>query len=348
MNEDYHDKTEEPTPKRLADARKKGFVAKSNDLAISLLLLTTMLIFFFYGPSMYEKLEILALTIITNLNSKEFTLETVSLGLSYGIKEFIWILLPLFVSVVFFAILFQVLQTQFMVSSYPLKPKWKKLNIFNPENYHKNFGSQAFVKMGFGLLRLNLVLVVTWSVTSLFAREVFSVGKDTAQAIIALMGDMIIWVGIGCSISYIVVGIFDYFFQHWYFNRQMRMSRREIKDEIKQTEGDLLVKNRIKHEMRSFSAMNYEELIEHADILITERARYVVALVYDIKKMRAPVCLFKAAGKRGALMRSIAEKKGVLVVENPILAQSLFQSLSPGDQISPEFFHQVAETLAKI
>lgn len=348
MPEDYHDKTEEPTPKRLADARKKGFVAKSNDLAVSLLLLMTMLVFFFFGGHMYDKLELLVLTILTNLNTSDFSIENVSLGLSYGIKELLWFFLPLFGAVTFFAVLFQALQTQFMVSTYPLRPKWKKLNLFDPENYKKHFGFPALVKLAFGLFRLNLVLVVSWSVTSLFAKEVFSIGKDTAPAVALLVGSIILWVGIGCAISYIGVGILDYLYQHWYFNRQMRMSRREIKDEIKQTEGDLVVKNRIKQEMRSFSETNYNELMEHVDLLITEKARYVVALVYDSKKMSAPICLIKGAGKRGALMRSIAEKQGIPVVENPTLAYSLFQNLSAGDPIPSEFFHQVAETLAKI
>lgn len=348
VNEDFHDKTEEPTPKRLADARKKGYVAKSNDLAISLLLLTTMLVFLFLGASMYDDLEELVVTILTNLNNQDFSLERISLGMSYGIKQLLWLFLPLFSSILFFGILFQALQTRFMISSFPLKPKWNKINIFNPENYRKNFGAPALVKMGFSLIRLNLVLIVSWSVTALYAREVFSIGKDTAPAIAILVGYVSIWVGIGCALSYIGVGIFDYLYQRWYFNRQMRMSRREIKDELKQTEGDLLVKNRIKSEMRSFSEVNYAELLEHADILITERARYVVALAYDFSRMGAPICLIKGAGKRGALMRSIAEKRGVPVVENPQLAQSLFQTLSVGDQIPPQYFNQVAETLAKI
>lgn len=348
MAEDFHDKTEQPTPKKLADARKKGLVAKSNDVTIAFMLLGTMLIFFFFSAYMYHQLEYLCFSILNNLNYRYASLDILSWHLKQGLNHFFWMLFPLLAGCIFIAFAANIIQVGVIYSLDPLKPRWKKLNFFNLSNYERNFGLPAWVRLIFGLLRLNLVLALSYLVMSHNALYTFSMWKGTPRDILLFIFHETLTLGTACSISYILTGVLDYLFQRWRFYRQMRMSVREIKEEIKQLEGDSSIKSKIRSIMRGLAETSLMHVVPKADVVVAQGERFVVAIQYDPEHMKAPLCVCKGSFKRGAQIRRLAANHGVPIVENPYLAESMYRLVESGIPISPAFYHQVADVLAKI
>src|SRR5262249_32304712 len=150
------EKTEEPTQKKLADARKKGFVAKSQDLTISIMLLLSMILLSFISGYMFDKLAWLCKGILQHLNIEIVGIPFVTGWVRWGIVQIVWIIFPLFACVVILALLCNLLQTGFIFSSYPLIPKWYKLNLFHHANYVNNFSYHALIRLSFGIVRVLL------------------------------------------------------------------------------------------------------------------------------------------------------------------------------------------------
>ncbi len=345
MAEDFHSKTEEPTPKKLADARKKGFVAKSNELIMALMLLGGVAIFFFFGPYMMDNLKLMFVQILINMDLQFAEISLISWYINHGLYELIKILLPLLFGTVFMAILFNVVQTGLLFTLYPLKPKLKKLNFFDPSNYEKNFGLPAMMRMVFGLTRLQAVVIISWFVIAIDGLVVFSYGKATPKEISALIYQKGLIQGIACSIAYLGVGILDYFFQKWRFMREMKMTRREVKDELKQLEGDQNLKIKIRTMMRNYAEVSRIADMPQADVVIADEMKFAVAIAYDPKIMRAPICICKGSRRRGAAILEAARKYGIPVVKNSALAQSIFLAIDNGNYISPDHYHAVANIL---
>jgi flagellar biosynthesis protein FlhB len=348
MAEDFHDKTEEPTPKKLADARTKGYVAKSQDLITSLHLIMCILVFFFFAGFMFRKIAALNAAVFLNLNFNFADLNILKSMVNAGLLEMLHTLLPLFVVVIVISFVMNILQTGFIFSSYPLTPKWNKLNIFNTNNYEHNFGSPAIVRLGFGITRLQIVLLLSWLVPSQEAFHIFSLGKGTAQDMLVYIKKIAILVSLGIAVGYLFIAVGDFFYQKWAFNRKMRMSKREVKDELKQTEGDVNIKIKIRSSMRAKAQANAINQLPKADLLITDGSIYAVALAYKHNKMPVPLCLCKGAQSRAAVIKELALGYSIPILDNPSLARKLFREVDSGSYITPEFYKDVASALAQV
>lgn len=346
MAEDYHDKTEEPTPKRLADAHKKGYAAKSQDLITSLHLIVCILVFFFLANFMFYKLASFLTIIFRNLNFNYVDLDLVKLFMNIGLLQILYLLLPLFAVVFIISLAMNLLQTGFIFSGYPLIPKWNKLNIFNTSNYEHNFGSPAFVKLCFGLVRLQIVLLLCWLITSQEAFHIFSLGKGTVKELVDFIQKEGVLVSLGIAVGYLFVAIGDFFYQKWAFNRKMRMSKREVKDELKQMEGDVNIKLKIRSSMRAKAQANAINQLPHADLLITDGVLHAVALAYQPDKMPIPFCLLKGSKGRAEALKDLAHRYAIPIIENPPLARKLFREIESGSYITPDFYSEVATAFA--
>lgn len=346
MAEDFQEKTEEPTQKKLADARKKGFVAKSQDLTISIMLLLTMVILFFISGFMFNKLAWVCKGILLHLNIDISEIPFVTAWGRWGIVQVIWIVFPLFASVIILGVLCNLLQTGFIFSTYPLVPKWHKLNIFHHANYVNNFSYHALIRLSFGMARVMVVTVFSFTVIGYDMYSIYSMMNGTPYEVLAFILREAVIVGLSLSIGYLVVAIGDLMYQKWRFNNEMKMSRRELKDEFKQTEGDVKVKNKIREMMQSSVQPYLQKIIPFADVVVIDPfGEFAVALSYKEKKMRAPLCLARGTGKKAQFIRTLAEKHKVFIVENLNLAQSLFRTTQVDALISPEFYFRVAELL---
>lgn len=346
MAEDFQEKTEEPTKKKLSDARKKGFVAKSQDLTISVMLLMTMVVLYFTSGFMFDRLTWICRGILLHLSVDFGEISFVSAWARWGVLQITWIIFPLILSVVFIGILCNLLQTGFIFSTYPLVPKWKKLNMFDPHNYINNFSYHALIRLCFGLARVMVVTVFSFAVIGADMFTIYAIMNKTPFDLLMFVHREAVLVGSSLAIGYLVVAAADLMYQKWRFNKEMKMSRRELKDEFKQTEGDLKVKNKIKEMMQSTVQPYLQKIVPLADVVVTDPfGHFAIALSYRENKMRAPICLAKGTGKKAILILSIAKKHKVFIVENFNLAQSLYRATQVDGLISPEFYFRVAELL---
>lgn len=345
MPEDFHEKTEEPTPKKLADARTKGYVAKSQDLITSIHLILCILVFFFFSGFMFNQLAAISRLIFLNLNFNFTDMVIVETAARLGLAQIAYILLPLFSIVVIVGVSMNILQTGFILSSYPIVPKWSKINIFNPSNYEHNFGAPAFVRLGLGFVRLQIVLAFCLLITGQEAFHIFNLGKGTVDHLITFIKDESVLVSMGIAVGYLFVSIADFFYQKWFFHRKMRMSKREVKDELKQVEGDINVKYKIRSTMRARAQANAINQVNQANILIADGSMYAVALKYKKGVTPVPVCLCKGVHSRAVVIRDLAMRYAIPIIENPTLARKLFREIESGCYITANFYQEVAASL---
>lgn len=347
MAEEYEDKTEEPTPKRLADAKKKGIVAKSQDLTIALMLMCSMVVLYFFSGYMYRHLSELSIGILSNLHFDYFNPDYIAQLFNWGIWQIGIIVAPALLSALAFALLFNLIQTGFVFSSYPLSPKWNKLNVFDSKNYERNFSWQTVFRLGLSLLRINLLVVINIGLMCLDVAHLRTMSNGSVYEILKYIFIVTLIPGFAISATFIVIAAADYMYQRWRYRREMRMSRREVRDEMKMLEGDLHVRSKIRAMMRSFATLPLPTLVSHADLLVADGGHIAVALQYEHGKMEVPIVIYKGKGGVALEMRALAGKCKVPIVENSPLAQALFRGVGREQSIRPEHYLQVATALAQ-
>lgn len=348
MADDFQDKTEDASSKKLADARKKGQVAKSQDLNAAVMLTAGMALLFTCSSYMFSFLSEIMVAIFTHLTEPIDSMEAVIYWFKAGVWYTVLLALPLFTGLVVAAFLTNVFQVQFLFSMEPLKPKWKNINVFDPSLYKKFFNLQALVRLLFGLCKLTVIgFVCYWVIGSSL--------EEASQMMYAEAIDILIFVAwqsfiIGILIAFILLflGVAEYAYQKWKFAQDMKMSKQEVKDERKQMEGDIHLKSKMRSMMHSMAQTRMKDNVPHADVVVANPIHYAIAIKYDGDTMAAPICVAKGARKMALVIREIAEGCGVPIVENPPLAQGLYRVVDVGDWIPAEFYHSVAEVLAYV
>lgn len=346
--EDFLEKTEQPTAKKLADARKKGNVAKSQDLTMSLVLLINMVVMLFFSKFMYFHLRNIFIAVFSNLNFVFDDPDIVTYWLRAGLTEIFIILSPMFIGVFVTAILVNLLQVGFIFSFYPLSPKWNKLNVFSGTNYKKYFSLQMVMKQLFGQLRFFIVVVASWTIVGKDMYEVYHLTLGSPKHILFFIFNKSIQIGFFLAIAFLIIAGFDFVYQKWKFLQEMKMTRREIKDELKFLEGNFLMKSKIRSLMHKLIRNRIEIYVPKASVIITEATNaQVVALIYEPEKMIAPLCIAKGSRKKALEIIDIALKNHVPIIENSQLAKTLFLEIEVGETISKTLYFDVATVLAQ-
>jgi flagellar biosynthetic protein FlhB len=238
-------------------------------------------------------------------------------------------------------------QVGFMFSPKAFSPKWEKLNPFTGIK-RVMFSTHSAIEMGKGMLKIAVVGFITYFIVdkvivdsiSLVDSDVMSI----AQFMVSAMAEIVIKVGF---IFFSIAG-FDYLYQRFEFEKNLRMTKQEVKDEYKMSEGDPQIKGRIKTIQRQIAYKRMMTDVPKADVVVTNPTHFAVALKYDTKKMSAPTVVAKGADLIALKIKEIAKTHGVPIVEDKPLAQALFKSVSIGDQIPEKLFQAVAQILAYI
>ena len=348
MADDFQEKTEEATPKKLQDARKKGQVARSQDFTTSFVLFVGMTVLAFTGNFIFERVRRLSEAIFTHLDLSYGTLEDVAFWGERAIQFIFVTLFPMFVGVLIAALSVNVLQVGFLISTEPLTPKGKNLNIFNPSNYKKFFNVQALMRLVMGLSKIAVVGVVCYFV-------ILGSLNDLSRLMMGEVDDMfyfLVWygflIGFLTAVILIVLGIIDFIYQRWKFSNDQKMSKQDIKDEHKQAEGDAQIKGRMRSMMQSFSQSRMKERVPESDVVIANPIHSAIAIKYDPEKIAAPFVVAKGARKMALIIKDLAKEHNVPIVENPPLAQALYKAVEVGTVIPPQFYHAIAEVLAYV
>ena len=346
------EKTEEPTSKKLTDARNDGKVAKSKELdnAVGLLLLFVLLqvMMSYVGNGLIGLFDAFygRISEFVSLNKSGITGRAVSQILQKAIIEMILIVLPFFAVGFLAMVAINILQVKWKVTTKPLKPHVGK---FNPINGMKRlFSKDALIELIKSLAKIILISWVAYSSIKDNSRNLLLLYDMSLMQAVMLTGSVVINTGMKISMAYFVIAILDYIYQKWKFKDDLKMTKQEVKDEYKNTEGDPQIKGKQRQRMREASQRRMMQDVPNADVVITNPTHYAVALKYDAQKAEAPIVLAKGTDYLALQIKEKAKEAKVEIVENKPLARMLYANVEIGEEIPPELYQTVAEILAAV
>ena len=349
----FSDKTEEPTAKKISETRKKGSVARSQELSMAIELLVLFIALKAFGKWAVGKLlEIYrwslssALPDYINSERRIPTVASMSTLLSDVYKQMLVVMIPFMAAGFLSALLGTGLQFSFKVSTEPLKPK---LDKFNPVNgFKRMFSKQALVNLLISIAKIAIIFFVAYSVIKGHMNEIFILYELDLMQAVSLVVNLVMDVGIRISVVYVILGFLDFFYQKRKFKNDIKMTKQEVKDEYKDTEGDPEIKGRQRQKMREVSQRRMMQQVPKADVVITNPTHIAVAIQYDSEHSEAPRVTAKGEELVAQRIKEVARENNVDIVENKPLARALYTTVDIGAEIPPELYQAVAEVLAVI
>ena len=346
------EKTEDATPKKLDDARKEGQVAKSKELgnAFSLFALFISLKVFvgYVGTKFIECFSFIYNKIpdLIKMPEGEVAILEVRKLFITTLLRILQITLPFFALAVILAFIVSIIQVGWKPTSKPLQPKGSKINPIN--GFKRMFSKEKLVDLFTSIVKIALITFLAWGTIKTQFPLLFRLYDMTLMSAIQSIGDVVISMGIKISFAYLVLGIIDFGYQKWKFKEDMKMTKQEVKDEMKDSEGDPQIKGQQKARMREASRRRMMQQVPQADVVITNPTHFAVALKYDPESFDAPYLVAKGEDFLAARIKDIARENGVEIVENKPLARMIYYNVDLGTPIPPELYHAVADILAAV
>jgi flagellar biosynthetic protein FlhB len=338
-------KTEEATERRKQEARKKGQVAKSMELNSVVVLFAMFLFLNFAGGWLYYEISAY---LKNNLAPPSLTMELTESNLGHMLLQhlifFLRIFLPIGLSAIVIAVGINYLQVGPLFTTEPLRPKFSKLNPIN--GFKRVFSTQGLVDLVKSCLKLVIVLYFAYSTIK---SRIFLLVDTTKLGV--LQTGVIVWtivfqVALKVCTFLLILAILDYVYQRWQLRKNLRMTKKEVRDEYKQIEGNPLIKNKIRQRQREIAQRRMMQEVPKADVVITNPTHLAIALKYEPGRMAAPSVIAKGEGYIAQKIREIAQANGVVLVENKPLAQAIYKTVDIGEVIPEKLYQAVAEVLA--
>ena len=342
------EKTEKATPKKRRDARKKGQVLKSAEVNTAVLTVSMFIVLFAVGGWMVGNLSGLLTYFLGNIGAarEPLTDADITMNITRAIWEFLWILLPIMAVALVMGILANVAQIGFLLTGETVKPKLSKINPI--QGFKRIFSMRSVVEMLKSILKITLMTVIAYQeYRKNFNTFPMMMDLSIRQAAHDIV-EMSMAIAIKASAVLIAIGLADYLYQWWEYERNLKMSKHEIKQEVKQDEGDPMIRSKRKEKQRQMSMMRMMRAIPQADVVITNPTHYAVAIRYNEAESDAPVVLAKGKDHLALRIREIAGQNRVEIVENKPVAQALYMSCEVGQRIPVDMFAAVAEILSYV
>ncbi|MDH4127429.1 MAG: flagellar biosynthesis protein FlhB [Spirochaetota bacterium] len=339
-------RTEEPSVYKQRKAREEGKVARSQELISSLVLIAAFITIWLTGEFIMNHSKNLFKSTFSKMDMP-FTPGNVGHFLTNAIWELFYIISPILLVSVFIAFISNVLQVGFMFTTKSMKMDFKKISFTANKMFSKIFFSrQTMVNLLKSVLKVGIVVFVAYLIFNWKKGEVInSINMDISLAFSTLTKVSFYIGGMSCFI-FLVLSIPDYYYQKIEHKETLKMSRHEVKEERKDTEGDPYVKQRLRERQRELMSRRMMDEVPKADVVITNPTHFAIAIKYDSDSMIAPIVVAKGQGYIALKIKEIAITHKVHLVENKPLAQSLYSAVEIGDQIPEEFYQAIAEILA--
>jgi len=341
------ERTEKATPKRRQEARKKGQVAQSREIPSVMILMTALGIFYFAGSWIFGSISEIFTGIYQNMGTLAFNQISDAGALSWEVYERVFgILIPIFLPLVIAGLVGNIAQVGFEVHGEAIGFKLSKLN---PISGMKKFVSiKSLVEVAKSILKLAFVGGIAYAVIAKDMKLFPSQIQKGVGEIFLFIATLAFKIFLFVCLALIVLAVLDYVYQRWQYEQNMKMTKQEVKDERKQTEGDPKIKARIRSMQLEIAQRRMMESIPEADVVITNPTQLAVALKFDASDMIAPRVLAKGAGFIAERIKEIARAHDVPIVEDKPLAQAMYQMVEIGDYIPVELYQAVAEILAYV
>jgi flagellar biosynthetic protein FlhB len=341
-------KTEQPTQRKLRKAREKGQVARSREVPSAAVLLGVLVVLYYGGQSFFHTFQNEMYYQLNFIMPRKFDFSMTYLKSTvYGITVHMsYILGPVLLSVLAVSVFSNIIQGGLAFSTHGLKWKPEKLNP--KEGLKKIFSKNGLAQVAKSIIVVTVVSIITYKALknnlALYPRMVLMDVKHLLYWIVSICYDVLFRI----AIVMVIVAFGDYAFQKYRFKEQMKMSKKEIRDEYKETEGDPTTKGRIRRIQREMARKRMMADVPNADVVITNPTHYAVALSYKMDSMAAPKVLAKGVGFLAQKIKELARENDIPLVENKPLAQTLYKSVEIGGYIPAHLYRAVAEILAYI
>ena len=345
MAETFQEKTEQPTEKRLEEAKKKGQIAQSRELPLCLMFLFTAIFLYFMASHGFHQIFKVYVNYISNINLDVNSANIFSI-LSFGAYRWAWIMMPFFALLIVLSLSGTILQTGFMWSAEAMQFKLEKLNPLN--GIKRLFSKRSAIEVLKAIVKITVLAYIAYSIIMHELPSILSLpGKDPGM-IISYLGSTCFYLAIKVGIIFLFIGALDFLFQKWQHKKDLMMTHQEVKEEFKEREGNPLVKSRIRSLQREMARMIMNEDVKTADVIITNPTHFAIGLKYQFGIMPAPKIVAKGAGFVAEKIKEVARLHDVPMMENKPLAQALFYAVKVGDYIPEQFYIIVAELLAEV
>jgi flagellar biosynthetic protein FlhB len=342
MGDDSGEKTEEPTPHKLEEARKKGQVSKSKDFTAAVVLMVSYFSLKIFAPFILVNLQAIVAVSFTHI-PHEFNSSIAMMILKQALILFSFSILPLFAVNFFTALIVEYLQVGAVFSFEPLSPSLDKINPI--EGFKKLVSMKQFVELFKSILKMAVVGYIIYAVLKDEFIYVLIAQELTILQTVAIASSLMFKIVARVCTVYLIIAIMDLFYQRYEYMKGLKMSKKEIKDEYKQLEGDPLVKQRQRDVQREMASGRQMGSVPDSDVIVTNPTHYAVAIQYVPNQMQAPKVIAKGQRLIALQIKQIAEKHFIPIIENPPMARALYET-PVGADVPQEYYKAVAEILA--
>lgn len=339
------EQTEKATPKRKEEARKRGQVAKSPELAGSAIFLAAVFVLHgFLAPGL-QSVTAMMRTIFGNAADMEpLTVHSVWSLFAGGFLTIGLVLVVLFACTMGIAFLANVMQFGFLFTLKAIAPKFSKINPLT--GFQRLFSKQVAVNLAKQILKLGAVIVILWTTIGAHLSIFAQVGQTTPATMVALTSDLVFEIAWKFGTLLLVIAIADYAYERWQSEESMKMSKQEVRDEHRQAEGNPEAKGAFKRKQREFARRRMMSAVPRATVVVTNPTHFAVALEWHDDGMAAPVVVAKGADLMAKRIRELAREHGVPIMENPPLARTLYDRVEIDEAIPPNLYAAVAQVIA--
>ncbi len=347
MAEDSGDKTEAPTPRRRQEARDNGQIARSNDLTAAALMLSAVMLVSWYGTNIVGTMRTLMQSMLGTESLSDFRPPTLGSSLLEILYNVGFALGPILIGLMLAAIAVNIAQVGFFLSPQRITPK---LEMLNPTRGLKRIfgGGQGFMSLAMNTAKMIMIAMIVYS--AVWDRIGLIVGSTTLshEQLIALGAQIMYDIGLRVALLMLVLAILDYAYQKYKLEKELKMTKQEIKDEMKRMDGDPHIKQRRRQIQMQRAVQRLKQDVPTADVIVTNPTHFAIAIKYDSGNMNAPKVVAKGADYLAMKIREIAAENRIPILERPPLARALYKSVEVGQEIPEEHYAAVAEILAYV
>lgn len=341
------ERTEKATPKRRRDERKKGNVLQSKDIVTVFTLIGGFYALKLTFMSSYSALKGFMLKYFSFMRSKadlsqDFVREMAYDSALVAVK----VIAPLMACIVILSIAATVFQTKPLFVLDSLKPKFNRLSPL--QGFKKIFSVRSIVEVLKGIIKISILFYLLYDYIGKQITELPKLFTLEIPAACGYMFQTVFDMALRIGMAFAVISVFDFFYQRWEYERQLKMSKQEIKEEYKQLEGDPQIKGKIKEMQRKMAMSRMMQQVPDADVVIRNPTHFAVALRYDPEKHDAPILLAKGQDEMALRIVRVAEENEIYIVENKPLARAIYATTDLNQQLPKEFYGAVAEILVHV
>lgn len=345
-NEQGQEKTEQATDKRREESRAKGQIAKSREIPSVAVLFACLIYFHFNAAGLLQKIMAMMSSSFRSAAQVVITMDSAPSLLTGYIFKVFFMLMPLLALICVVALAANILQVGMLFSASALEPKLSKLN---PLSGLKNLLSlKSAVELIKNIIKMSIVGFVSYQVIGDEIKNCLTLAERSVWGILIYMGKISFKILVTTCWVLVLLALLDYLYQRWEYERGLRMSRQEIKDEFKNTDGNPTIKARIRRLQREMARKRMMAAVPTADVIITNPTHLAVALKYEQGKQSAPCVVAKGADLVAEKIRAVARASNVPIVEDKPLAQVLYKMVKVEDSIPENLYRSVAEVLAYV